>query len=127
MIAEMPDRLSSRVLVVNSVTNGPRSLRRHNAEFLIGKQRAIYLGRSSDGQDQIALTLDPLNVTNAETAAAGYEDSGAGSPWRLIERARNPKKGTVTDEKIVCGINGLKYRRVRRISSPPLPPMKPGR
>ena len=47
-------RLSSRVKIVNSVSNGPGYIRRRDAEFFLAQGRAFHLGKFA-GQDHLRL------------------------------------------------------------------------
>ena len=62
-------RLSSRVKVVNSVSNGAGCIRRRDAEHFLAEGRAVYVGREA-GRDLIRLVEShPKNRTAAIEAA----------------------------------------------------------
>jgi hypothetical protein len=70
VVRKKPTRkLSSRVKVVNSVSNGSGDIRRRDAEFFLSQGRAVHVGRFA-GQDHIRLVENhPLNRTAALRAA----------------------------------------------------------
>jgi len=70
VVRTQPSRkLSSRVKVVNSVSNDAGYIRRRDAEHFLSQGRAVYVGRYA-GQDHIRLVeSNPVNRAAAKRAA----------------------------------------------------------
>jgi hypothetical protein len=67
-------KLSSRVKIVNSVSNGSGFVRRRDAEFFIASGRAVHAGKDAVGRDQIRL-FDEHAQNRAAARRAACDDA----------------------------------------------------
>jgi len=68
-LAKTTLKLSSRVKIVNSVSNGSGYIRRRDAEFFLAQGRAVHLGKFA-GQDHLRLVETHPQNQNAALQAA---------------------------------------------------------
>jgi hypothetical protein len=69
-VARQPKmKLSSRVKIVNSVSNGSGYIRRRDAEFFLAQGRAVHVGKFADHDHLRLLKAHPQNQTAALDAA----------------------------------------------------------
>jgi hypothetical protein len=99
---ESKQRLSSRVKVVNGSPTR-RFIRRRDALHFIETDRAVYLGRDPDGQDQIRFI--ETHPKNQPRVVPGYDDIKNGFEWAA---------GWSGNAAIMKATRGLRYALPRR-------------
>jgi hypothetical protein len=90
-----PGKLSAWVKVVNGPSTR-RCIRRRDAVHFIETDRAVYLGRDPDGQDQIRLVES--HPKNQPRIVPGYDDIKYGFEWAI---------GTSGDAAVMKAKRGL--------------------
>lgn len=74
-------KLSSRVKIVNSVSNGSGYIRRRDAELFLAQGRAVHVGKFAGHDHLRLLKAHPQNHAAAACAAGGYDSIDAGFMW----------------------------------------------
>jgi len=96
-------KLSSRVKIVNSVSNGSGYIRRRDAEFFLAQGRAVHVGQFA-GQDHLRLVETHPQNQNAALQAArddqkAFDDNRGGV---VFWNGDTGSRGTHQPSEVVC-------------------------